>query len=66
MRRKAILKYLLIGILVSIGGMLFSDIVGDFFNGMPYGNAVNLGIGMYLCVVVVVCTGVILSHLNKK
>ena len=37
--------------------LFFSDICGDFFNGMDYGSACVLGIGMYLCVVVVTCTG---------
>lgn len=64
--RKRILKYFLIGLLAAVGGMFFSDITGDLFNGMDYGSAVNLGIGMYLCVVVITCTGVIVSHLDKK
>ena len=64
--RKRILKYFLAGLAVAAGGMLFSDIAGDFFNGMDYGSAGNLGIGMYLCVVVVTCTGIIVSHLDKK
>lgn len=63
---KRILKYFLAGLAVAAGGMLFSDIAGEFFNGMDYGSAVNLGIGMYLCVVVVACTGIIVSHLDKK
>ena len=63
---KGILKYLAAGILVALGGMLFSDLTGSLFNGMPYGDAVTLGIGMYLCVVVVVCTGMIISRLDKK
>ena len=60
-----IVQYVLIGIAVAIGGMLFSDITGDLFNGMPYGDAVTLGIGMYLCVVVIACTGIIISHIDK-
>ncbi len=63
---KGILKYLAAGILVALGGMFFSDLTGSLFNGMPYGDAVTLGIGMYLCVVVVVCTGMIISRLDKK
>jgi hypothetical protein len=65
-RWKRILKYFLAGLAVAAGGMLFSDIAGAFFNGMDYGSAVDLGIGMYLCVVVVTCTGIIVSHLDKK
>lgn len=60
-----ILKYILLGIAVAIGGMFVSDLLGDFFNGMDYGSASVLGICMYLCVVVVACTGIIVSKINK-
>ena len=63
---KKVLRYFWIGIAVAIGGMFLSDILGDLFNGMPYGDAVGLGIGMYLCVVVITCTGIIVSHIDKK
>lgn len=56
----------MIGIIVAVGGMFFSDIIGGFFNGMDYGAACVLGIGMYLCVVVVTCTGVIITRLDKN
>lgn len=59
-----LLRYILLGIAVAAGGVIFSDLCGDFFNGMPYGNAVNLGIGLYLCIVIVVCTGVILKKIK--
>lgn len=63
---KRILKYFLIGVAVAVGGMFFLDLTGDFFNGMPYGDAVTLGIGMYVCIVVITCTGVIVSHIERK
>ena len=63
---KSIWKYILIGILVAVGGMFVSDIAGDFFNGMDYGSGCVLGICMYLCVVIVTCTGVIIAKLNKN
>ena len=63
---KKIWQFVLAGIAVAIGGMFFSDLVGDFFNGMDYGSASVLGICMYLCVVVVTCTGVIVSKLDKN
>ena len=37
-----------------------------FFNGMDYGSACVLGMGMYLCVVVVTCTGIIVSKITSK
>ena len=54
---KKVWTYFAIGCVVAIIGMFFSDICGDFFNGMDYGSACVLEIGMYLCVVVVTCTG---------
>ena len=47
---KKVWTYFAIGCVVAIIGMFFSDICGDFFNGMDYGSACVLGIGMYLCV----------------
>lgn len=63
---KHIWQYLLLGIAVAIVGMFVSDIAGDFFNGMDYGSACVLGICMYLCIVVVTCTGVIVTKLPKN
>ena len=60
-----VLWYIVIGIAVALGGMFISDIAGDFFNGMDYGSACVLGICMYLCVVIVTCTGIIVTKLNK-
>ncbi len=59
-------QYIVIGIMVALGGMFISDIAGDFFNGMDYGSACVLGICMYLCVVIVTCTGIIVTKLNKN
>lgn len=63
---KKISKYLLFGLLVAMGGLFFAELTGDVFNSMAWGDAVLLGMGMYLCVVVVVCTGLILKKLDEK
>ena len=63
---KNIWQYILVGIAVAIGGMFLSDITGNIFNGMDYGSGCVLGICMYLCVVVVTCTGIIITKLNKN
>lgn len=63
---KHVWQYILLGIAVAIGGMFVSDIAGDFFNGMGgYGFGCILGICMYLCIVIVTCTGIIITKLNK-
>ena len=60
-------KYLLIGIIVAIGGIFFSELCGVFFNGLgDYGLSVVYGIGLYLCIVIVTCTGLILNRLDKN
>lgn len=56
---------LLAGILVAFGGLCVSDFVGGLFNGMEYGSACVLGACLYLCVVVVTCTGIIVSKLER-
>ena len=63
---KNIWQYILLGIAVAIGGMFVSDIAGSFFNGLGgYGFGCILGICMYLCIVVVTCTGIVVTKLNK-
>ena len=54
------------GVIAAMFGMFIADMTGDFFNGMDYGSAAVLGMCMYLCVVVVTCTGIIVSKLEEK
>lgn len=63
---KKVWNYFAMGCVIAIVGMFFSDICGNFFNGMDYGSACVLGMGMYLCVVVVTCTGIIVSKITFK
>ena len=59
-------QFVLAGIAVAIGGLFFSDLIGNLFNGMSYDAASIMGICMYLCIVVVTCTGIIVSKLDKN
>ncbi len=63
---KKICAYFAVGCVVAILGMVFADICGSLFNGMDYGSACVLGMGMYLCVVVITCTGVLASKSDSK
>jgi len=63
---KKIGQFILAGIAVAIGGMFVSELTGHFFNGMDYGSACVLGFCFYLCVVVVACTGIIVSKLCQN
>lgn len=59
-------KCLLIGIIVAIGGMFFSDLVWKHFQRIgDYRLSAIFGIGLYLCIVIVTCTGLILNRLDK-
>ena len=62
---KHVWQYILAGIAVAIGGLFVSDIAGNLFNGMDYGSACVVGICMYLCVVIITCTGIIVTKLNQ-
>lgn len=63
---KKVWQYILAGIAVAVGGVFISDIAGNFFSGMDYGSACVLGICMYLCVVIVTCTGIIVTKFNES
>lgn len=64
---KNIWKYILAGIVVAVGGFFAAAIGGAVFNDLgDYGSACILGICMYLCVVIVTCTGIIVTKLNKN
>jgi len=62
-----ITRYIILGIVVAIGGMFVSDIAGHIFNGLGgYGFGCILGICMYLCIVIVTCTGIVVSKIEKN
>ncbi|MCQ2425064.1 MAG: hypothetical protein MJ070_02865 [Lachnospiraceae bacterium] len=63
---KKIGTYFVFGLVVAFVGVLFSDIFADIFNGLPYGTGAILGMGAFLCVVVITCTGIIVSKLEEK
>ena len=61
---KGILRYVFWGILVALGGMFFSMVVARFATSKDA--AVSLGIGMYLCIVTITCTGIVLMGIKDK
>ena len=60
---KKVGAYFGIGLVIAFVGVIVSDVLGDIFNGLPYGAG---GMGAYLCVVVITCTGIIISKLEEK
>ena len=61
---KGILRYVFWGILVALGGFFFSMVVARFATSKDA--AVSLGIGMYLCIVTITCTGMVLMGIKNK
>ena len=59
-----ILRYVFLGILVALGGMFFSMVVARFATSKDA--AVSLGIGLYLCILTVTCTGMVLMGIKNK
>lgn len=63
---KKVAAYFVIGLIIAFIGVWVSDIFADIFNGLPYGTGAILGMCAYLCVVVITCTGIIISKLENK
>ena len=61
---KGILRYVFLGILVALGGFFFALVVARFATSKDA--AVSLGIGMYLCIVTITCTGIVLLRIKDK
>lgn len=61
---KGILRYVFWGILVALGGLFFALVLARFATSKDA--AVSLGIGMYLCIVTITCTGIVLLRIKDK
>lgn len=56
----------LVGLLVAFGGIVFCDIFGTVFNGMGWDTGRILGMGVYICITLVVCTGLLMAQIKKN
>ena len=61
---KGILRYVFLGIMVALGGFFFALVLARFATSKDA--AVSLGIGMYLCIVTITCTGIVLLRIKDK
>ena len=59
-------KYILIGIGVVIVEWIFLAFFMEMFNGLSQEGAVVIGAAFFLAFEMVICTGAILSKLDKK
>ena len=54
------------GIAVTAGGLVFAAWFGSLINGFSRESSTIMGMLSFLCLVLVVCTGVILANLRGK
>ena len=58
--------YFVIGVIMSVVGMGFADIIRKVYGlTYDYGDAYILGYGIYLCIVMITCTGIIVSKIES-
>lgn len=62
---KNIWKYSIIGIIVVLAEWLFVALCESFFDGSSMEVATIIGVGFFLAFELVICTGLIISRLNK-
>lgn len=63
---KTMWKYVLAGICVVIVEWIFLSLFSEMFNGLSQEGAVVVGAAFFLAFEMVVCTGLIISKLEKK
>ena len=59
-------KYILAGLCVVIAVWIFLALFSEMFNGLSQEGAVVVGAAFFLAFEMVVCTGLIVSKLEKK
>lgn len=63
--KKRLFVSLLLGILIAVAGLYFSILFANMIGTNAEVGDVICGWGVYLCIVLVVCTGLILHKLEK-
>lgn len=63
---KIIAKSILAGLGAMAGGLVFSALFAQFWNGMGQETGALLGMGCWLCLTAAVCTGVVLARLENR
>ncbi len=62
----SIIKYALPGAAAVVGGLVFSALFSELLNGTDRETTLIMGSVLYLGFLIVLCTGVLASHLDKK
>jgi len=61
-----VLKYLLAGVGTAIVGLFFAELWSELLNGFGKETSYLMGMLVYLCIVVVTCTGLLLNKREKE
>ena len=59
-------KYVLVGVAVAVLEVLFVIMFSGIFTGLSQVEGLVIGIGIFLAFEMVICTGAILSKINKQ
>ena len=59
-------KYILIGLCVVLVEWIFLSLFSEIFNGLSQEGAIVVGSAFFLAFEMVICTGVIVSKIDKK
>ena len=59
-------KYILIGLCVVLVEWIFLSLFSEIFNGLSQEGAIVVGSAFFLAFEMVICTGVIISKIDKK
>ncbi len=62
---KTVIKFGGISLLVAIGGLFFTEVFSVLMSGLDRYTARILSIGVYSCMTTVICTGVVISYIQK-
>lgn len=63
--KNTVLRSLAAGVAAAVGGCIFAELMDSFLSLSGTGNYI-FAWGMYLTIVIAVCTGIILSHFDKR
>lgn len=61
-----IIKYALLGAAAVVGGLAFAALFSELLNGTGRETTLIMGSVLYLGFLIVLCTGLLVSHLDKK
>lgn len=59
-------KFALLGMVAAVVGVVFTALFSEFFNGLSQVAGFIIGMGVYGCFMMVLCTGIIVAYIDAK